>query len=266
MDNRATLLSALQWYEDSGVTCPVSAQPNNRFRRHIETPATGSPVTAPVSRNAPDTQKVPLMAHDEAVIQAQKAAMACNNPDELKNAVAAFDAHPLKKTATNTVFAAGNPHARVMVIGDPPAADEDRTGKAFVGDSGRLADNIFAAIGLSRDSDEADKSVYMTHILNWRPPGNRTPTPEEITINLPFIKRHIDLISPELIVIFGGLAAKALLNTNESISRIRGKFHEYGDNKIPALPTYSPEFLLANPAQKRKVWHDILAFEDRMNA
>ena len=164
------------------------------------------------------------------------------------------------------VFADGNPEARVMVIGDPPATDEDRNGQAFCGVDGQLLDKIFDCIGLSRSGDTPDNSIYLTHILNWRPPGNRTSTDEEIALSVPFIQKHIELIAPQYLVILGGITAKALLETNESMSRIRGKFHEYGANKIPTLTTYPPAALISTPLHKRKVWEDMLALKDRMNA
>ena len=174
--------------------------------------------------------------------------------DALKEACAAFEGCDLKKTATNMVFADGNPDARVMLIGEAPGADEDRQGKPFVGVSGQLLDRMLASIGLDREQ------VYITNILLWRPPGNRTPTSEETALFLPIIRRHIQLAAPEVLVTLGGSAAKALIGTTTGILKLRGKWHEFDDGAgrtIPLLPTLHPAYLLRTPGQKALSWHDL---------
>ena len=154
---------------------------------------------------------------------------------------------------------------RVMVVGEAPGADEDIQGLPFVGVSGQLLDKMFAAINVSRASNDPATSVYISNILNWRPPGNRTPTDAEIEISLPFIERHIALVRPQILVFAGGVAAKALLGTTEGITKLRGKWREYRPLTLPsdfgytcrAMPTYHPSFLLRTPIKKREAWEDL---------
>jgi DNA polymerase len=154
-----------------------------------------------------------------------------------------------------------------MIVGEAPGADEDRLGRPFVGVSGQLLDRILACIGLDRAEGDSLKSVYISNILNWRPPGNRTPTESEIAVSLPFIERHIQLIQPRLLILAGGVSAKALLGSADSISRLRGRFQSYlpqtpelrpNSTPIPTLATYHPSYLLRTPGQKKLVWADML--------
>jgi DNA polymerase len=187
-----------------------------------------------------------------------------------------FDLCPLKKTAANTVFGAGNPEAKVMLIGEAPGADEDRQGQPFVGVSGQLLDRMLASIGLDRSS------VYITNMLAWRPPGNRKPTLEETTMCLPFIRRHIELVAPKVLVFVGGTSATTLLERRDGITRLRGRWFDYppnnsgdgGDNDggdgneelaaIAAMPIFHPAYLLRNPGLKRQAWIDLLAIKARL--
>jgi DNA polymerase len=175
--------------------------------------------------------------------------------DALRQAVENFEGCVLKQTALNTVFADGNPQARVMVVGEAPGADEDRQGKPFVGLSGQLLDAMLAAIGLNRTT------VYISNIVPWRPPGNRPPTPDEIRACLPFIERHISLVHPEILVMLGATAAKALLKTQQGITRLRGQWVAYTNpylgDVIQGLPTFHPAYLLRSPGQKAAVWKDL---------
>lgn len=174
---------------------------------------------------------------------------------ELKNIALQFDGCALKLTAKSTVFGAGNEHAQIMLIGEAPGADEDRIGLPFVGRSGRLLEKMLSSIGLNRDD------VYITNVIMWRPPGNRTPTDSEVAVCLPFLKRQIELIKPKILVFLGGSAANALLENSDSISRLRGHWLEYASSSkttIPALATFHPAFLLRNSGQKAKVWSDFL--------
>ena len=161
-----------------------------------------------------------------------------------------------------------------MLIGEAPGADEDRQGKPFVGVSGQLLDRILGCIGLSRRDDDPDKAVYISNILNWRPPGNRTPTQAEVDISLPFIERHIALIKPKAIILCGGVSAKGLLNNDSAISKLRGSFHDYrpitegiaeNASVIPAVATYHPAYLLRTPSQKGLVWADMLMLRARLD-
>jgi DNA polymerase len=189
-------------------------------------------------------------------------ARAARSLDELREALMAFDGCPLKDTATNLVFADGNPSSRVMIVGEAPGADEDRDGRPFVGVSGQLLDRMLAQIGLDRTS------VYITNIIFWRPPGNRQPTTAEVAACLPFVERHIELANPSILLLAGGASAKTLLARNEGIMRLRGRWFLYESTgmsrPIPALPTFHPAFLLRQPAQKREAWRDLLALSEKL--
>lgn len=203
---------------------------------------------------------------------AQMSQIACKNArdicakaqtlDELEKCVDIFDGCALKLTANKTVFGDGNEHAKILFVGEAPGADEDRSGKPFVGKSGHLLDKMLSAIGLKRSD------CYITNVLMWRPPGNRTPTSAESAVCLPFLKRKIELIKPEIIVTLGAPAANALLDSEDAISKIRGKWLVYAPLpgvSIPLLPTFHPAYLLRNPAQKAKVWGDLLKLAKKIS-
>jgi uracil-DNA glycosylase family 4 len=214
-----------------------------------------------------------ILGTAQARLEAAKIAKECQSLEELSAAIAAFDALAIKKTASNMVFADGNPRAPIMLIGEAPGADEDRQGKPFVGVSGQLLDRILKAIGLDRRAENPEEAVYISNILNWRPPGNRTPSPAEIDISLPFIERHIALIDPKVLILCGGVSAKALLGKSEAVSKLRGRFHDYtpvtegvaeNSSALPAIATYHPAYLLRTPSQKKAVWFDMLMLKDFM--
>jgi DNA polymerase len=163
----------------------------------------------------------------------------------------------LKKTAMNTVFADGNPEAGLMFVGEAPGAEEDRRGLPFVGRAGMLLDKMLAAIGRDRTS------AYISNILPWRPPGNRTPTPNETTICLPFIQRHVELAKPTVIVFLGGTSAATMLDRREGITKLRGRWFDY--NGVAAMPTYHPAYLLRQPALKQLSWRDFLEIRKKMD-
>ena len=183
------------------------------------------------------------------------------NLEELKAAVENFEGCSLKLTSNKTVFGGGNPNSKIVVIGEAPGADEDRIGEPFVGRSGQLLDKMLSAIDLDREK------CYITNILPWRPPGNRTPTGAEVAVCLPFLKKQIELIKPEIILVLGGSAANSLLDNEEPISRMRGKWLEYKTLKggnVPLLASFHPAYLLRNPAQKAKVWSDFLRLKKKI--
>lgn len=202
--------------------------------------------------------------------EALKLATEARSLSELKEAILAFQGLSLKNTATNMVFSDGFPDAKVMIVGGAPDTDEDRLGLPFVGVSGMLLDRIFAHIGLSRKNESPETGLYISNILNWRPPGNRTPNQDEIAVSLPFIERHIALAAPEILVFAGGIAVNSLLKREEGMSKLRGQWHQYrldGANEKPeiaAMPTYHPSYLLGNPAQKKAVWADILMIRNKL--
>jgi DNA polymerase len=179
---------------------------------------------------------------------------------ELEALVAQFEGCALKRTAKSLCFSRGNAEARVMLIGEAPGRDEDLQGKPFVGRAGKLLDRMLAAIGLS------EESVYITNTIYWRPPGNRTPTPQEIGACAPFLARQIELVHPDMLVLLGGAAAKSILGVTEGIMRLRGKWKIYHDGArdIPTLATLHPAYLLRNPEAKRYVWRDLLMLKARL--
>ncbi|CAK0741680.1 uracil-DNA glycosylase [uncultured Gammaproteobacteria bacterium] len=196
--------------------------------------------------------------------QAREQAAKAASLEELAAILATFDGCSLRHTAMTLVFADGNPQARIMLIGEAPGEDEDRQGKPFVGPSGKLLDRMLAAIGLDRTT------AYISNILPWRPPGNRSPTPAEIAICLPFIERHIELVAPEVLVLLGGTATKAMLNRSEGITRLRGQWFDHLSpgltRPVATLATYHPAYLLRTPLHKREAWRDFLALKTRLGA
>ncbi len=263
-NNRKAALAALDWYLDHGVDEALNDNPVKTKEQVVafSEPAAAVPVFQPASPILP-------AAGSEARAEAAKLAAQAGTLEELREAIAQFEGIAIKKTATNLVFCDGNPKSTIMLIGEAPGADEDKQGKPFVGISGQLLDRILKWIDLDRHQDNPKRSIYISNILNWRPPGNRTPAPGEVEASLPFIEKHIALINPKLIVLCGGVSAKALLATDESISRLRKTWHTYKtispdigvSVSIPAIATYHPAYLLRTPSQKKAVWEDMLAIE-----
>jgi len=211
-------------------------------------------VANPMAPTPPGAAPAPVSSSSPGLPLTLEGIESAESLDALRDACATFEGCDLKKTATNMVFADGNPEAKVMLIGEAPGADEDRQGKPFVGVSGQLLDRMLASIGLDRGQ------VYITNILLWRPPGNRTPTSEEIALFLPIIRRHIQLVAPQVLVTLGGSASKALLGTATGILKLRGRWHGFDDGmgrEIPLLPTLHPAYLLRTPGQKALSWHDL---------
>ena len=194
---------------------------------------------------------------DDLALKARNIVAQCKTLAELRQALEDFDGLSIKKTANNTVFADGNPKADVMAIGEAPGANEDEEGIPFCGMSGKLLDQILASIQLSRA-----ENLYITNSVFWRPPGNRKPTAEENAACLPFVEKHIALIKPKLLLLVGSTAAAALLESTETISRLRSKFYQYKniylDEPIPVAVIFHPSYLLRKPLQKKTVWFDLL--------
>jgi uracil-DNA glycosylase family 4 len=197
------------------------------------------------------------LAPDAAVMAAREAARAAKSLDELRAILAGFTGCGLRATAQRLVFADGNPQARVMFVGEAPGRDEDIQGLPFVGRSGQLLDRMMAAIGLNRTS------AYVGNVIPWRPPGNRTPTPQETETCLPFTKRQIELADPDILVCLGAPSALALLGLKDGIRRTRGRWHNYhtGAREIRAIATFHPAYLLRSPLEKRLAWRDFLAIK-----
>ncbi len=214
---------------------------------------------APAFRAAPPSTAGTSLAPDAAALNARRLAEGAATLEELRAALESFEGCALKTTAKSLCFADGNPQARVMVVGEAPGADEDRVGLPFVGRSGQLLDRMLGAIGLSRASD-----VYIANTVPWRPPGNRTPTTQEMAICLPFIRRQVALCNPDILVCLGGPATQSMLGVTEGILRMRGRWLDYEigpGRKIKALATLHPAYLLRQPLQKRLAWRDFKALK-----
>jgi DNA polymerase len=255
----------LDFYRDAGVDALLGEEPVDRF-------AAETPVTKPAARAQPITvppnleikgRAVPIapQAPDAAAISARESAKSAKSLDELRAILETFDGCALKATASQLVFADGNPQARVMLVGEAPGRDEDIEGLPFVGRSGKLLDRMLAAIGLDRTS------VYIANIVPWRPPGNRTPTPQESQICLPFVLRQIELADPDILVCLGGPSAQTLLATKEGITKTRGRWFSFntGKREIRAMPTFHPAFLLRSPLQKRFAWRDFMSIKKALD-
>lgn len=246
------------------VASPAGAATTTAARSLTQAKTAAAVPSSPATINPATINPAPINPADLALASsAREAARAAGSLDELRVALERFDGvAALRQRATNLVFADGNPAARVMLVGEAPGADEDRLGKPFVGVSGQLLDRMMAAIGLDRTS------FYITNICFWRPPGNRKPTEAELVAQQPFVRRHIELIDPAVLVFVGASAAHALLGTNDGITRLRGRWFAYQaeglGREIPALPIFHPAFLLRQPAQKRETWADLLKLKARL--
>jgi uracil-DNA glycosylase family 4 len=294
------MLALLEWFQAMGVDAAAGetahdwlargdnppgagfAWPSRESSSHekIGAPATGArpAVNPPAARSEParratgssqgNSQGVesarpraatPLGA-SEAETGARRIARAVTSLEALEAALKDFDGCGLKSTATKLCFYRGAPQADVMLIGEAPGRDEDLAGKPFVGRAGQLLDKMLASIGLS----EAD--VHITNIVYWRPPGNRTPTPQEALACRPFLERQIELVAPKMLVVVGGSAAKEVLGASEGIMRLRGKWRDVtvGERKIPAIATLHPAYLLRTPAAKQWAWMDLLQIKSKL--
>ena len=260
-----TVQQLLAFYLEAGVDCALTDEPVDRLAEADAVPssATASRETAPprALREMPATAPVAprvanaAVAPEAAVSSAREAARTAPSLEALRALLENFDGCALKHTATRLVFADGNPQARIMFVGEAPGRDEDIEGLPFVGRSGKLLDRMIAAIGLDRSK------AYIANVIPWRPPGNRTPTPQETQICLPFIQRQIELVNPEVLVTLGNPSTQALLGKREGIMRSRGKWIDYdtGTRVIRALPTFHPAYLLRSPSYKRMSWLDLRA-------
>jgi uracil-DNA glycosylase family 4 len=289
MHSKTALGALLVFYREAGVDAPVGETAMDRLApdsqqanigsnapRSANTQAAGTlPRSRPSTRRVAGREPLPAgvdakiinrpaaVATPEAgLLAASAAARAAGNLEELKAALAAFEGCSLRQTATQLVFADGNPAARVMFVGEAPGRDEDITGLPFVGRSGKLLDRMMAAIGLDRSS------AYIANIVPWRPPGNRTPTPQESAICLPFMLRQIELANPDILVCLGGPSAQTLLNVRDGILKLRGRWFPFwtGTCEIRAIATLHPAYLLRQPLQKRLAWRDFVSIMQALRA
>lgn len=248
-------LAALAWQVDAGADETILDAPLNRYDLPAEAPK-------PVAAKAFSSSALPVASGAaDPVAVARSAADQAGTLAALQAALTAFEHCDLKRGARNTVFSDGNPKARVLILGEAPGAEEDREGRPFVGRAGQLLDRMFAAIGLSRTSADAESALYITNVLPWRPPGNRDPEPAEIAMLLPFVERHIALVDPEVIVVVGNTPLFALTGT-KGILRARGTWAQTLGK--PMLPMTHPAYLLRNPAAKREAWADLLSLQARL--
>lgn len=253
-----TIQQLLAFYLESGVDCALADEPLNRL-------ADPDPVSAasPIASAKPPIPGAPMPAAradktlppEAAIVSAREAARTAPSLEVLRALLESFEGCALKSTATRLVFADGNPQARIMFVGEAPGREEDLEGLPFVGRSGKLLDRMLAAIGLDRTN------AYIANVIPWRPPGNRTPTPQETQICLPFIQRQIELVNPDVLVTLGNPSTQTLLGKREGIMKTRGKWFDYdtGTRVIRALATFHPAYLLRSPSYKRMAWQDLRA-------
>jgi uracil-DNA glycosylase len=259
-DPAATVQQLLAFYLEAGVDCALGDEPIDRLADPELAPEPrttvahqsirrAAPLPPPVAAPRADVTVAP----EVAINSAREAARTAPTLEALRQLLENFDGCALRHTATRLVFADGNPEARVMFVGEAPGRDEDIEGLPFVGRSGKLLDRMIAAIGLDRSK------AYIANVIPWRPPGNRTPTPQETQICLPFIQRQIELVNPDVLVTLGNPSTQALLQTREGIMRTRGKWLDYdtGTRTIRAIATFHPAYLLRSPSYKRMSWQDL---------
>src|SRR6266404_2191835 len=260
-DPAPTLQQLLAFYLEAGVDCALTEEPVNRLSDPdiIARPnETAPPRAVNIPPAAAPVARAETVAAPEAAIQsAREAARTAPTLEALRELLEKFDGCALKFTATRLVFADGNPQARVMFVGEAPGRDEDIEGLPFVGRSGKLLDRMMAAIGLTR------ANAYIANIVPWRPPGNRTPTPQESATCLPFTLRQIELADPDILVCLGNPSTQTLLNSKEGILKTRGRWFPFhtGTREIRAMATLHPAYLLRQPLQKRLAWRDFLAIK-----
>jgi len=291
--SKPDLLATLAWLTDAGADEAIQETPVDRFsatgpKVADSVPASSAPPSRPgpgdasmsgskpgtakpgrigptgaVTRPADDTGFKPTTEPDsDSIGRAMEIAAACSSLAELQSALETFDGCTLRQSAMKTVFADGTPHHGIMFIGEAPGRDEDIAGLPFVGRAGKLLDKMLAAIRLDRRSN-----VYITNVLNWRPPDNRDPSPDEAASCLPFLRRHIELVSPDLIVLLGAVAARHVMGRSDGIMRLRGKWLEYYVNgrMVPVMPTLHPAYLLRRAIDKRLAWRDLQEISAKVN-
>lgn len=278
MDESAAI-EALRYQAELGIDLALDENPVDRFAESEDTQKAAAakaiarnpsittdlrrPDSAAREHKQPPSADRPAMTipDDKAAESARDLARIASTLEELQSAMAGFEGCNLRLSAKTTVFADGNPNSRVMMVGEAPGRDEDIQGLPFVGRSGQLLDRMLAAIGLDRTN------VYISNVIAWRPPGNRTPTPLETEICRPFIERHIELARPDILVLLGGASAKTLFNTSDGILRMRGKWRKYscGEHEIDAIAMLHPAYLLRQPAQKSLAWQDLVKLKIRLD-
>lgn len=269
--NHDEMVAILDWYRAAGVDVAVGEEPVDRFaqRPPQRSAAPGLPPRSVPQRLPSREPAAPTVLRPSEVLpiggdpqEARALAAKANSLEELETILGSYDGCGLKLRATQLVFADGNPAAKIMLIGEAPGAEEDRQGKPFVGKSGQLLDRMLAAIGLDRSK------VYIANTVPWRPPGNRTPSPEEMALCLPFLHRQVELVAPKLVLTLGGPAMQTVFSTTNGIIKMRGKWSEVtiGAHQVNALPTLHPAYLLRSPSAKQQAWKDLLSLKLKADA
>ena len=253
-----TVSQLLAFYLEAGVDCALAETPVNRLADPDLAPVVSEAAPPRPVRAAPPPPAArgePAQAPEAAIQSAREAARTAPTLEALRELLENFDGCALKSTATRLVFSDGNPRARIMFVGEAPGREEDLEGLPFVGRSGKLLDRMIAAIGLDRTS------AYIANVIPWRPPGNRTPTPQETQICLPFIQRQIELVNPDVLETLGNPSTQTLLSTRDGIMKTRGRWFDYdtGTRTIRAIATFHPAYLLRSPSYKRMTWQDLRA-------
>lgn len=266
---REALAALLRFYQAVGVDCALDEFCVDRFvaaPAEIFAPAPpvfSAPAPAGPDKNAGPAKNPALAQSQEAAsFDARAAASSAQTLDDLRAALENFDGCALKFSATKLVFCDGAPDAKIMIVGEGPGRDEDLEGRPFVGRAGQLLDKMLAAIGLDRTK------VYIANVVPWRPPGNRNPTPQELALCQPFIRRQIELVAPDFLILLGAVSAQSLLGEKDGILRLRGQWREYHDDTkiIRALPMLHPAFLLRSPLKKAQAWRDWLKLKHAIDA
>lgn len=257
-------LAMLDWQIELGADEALGDTPVDRFALADQAPAATVVATAPKARAsvaAPPADDAPPAPSVDAVALAQAAASAAQDLPALHAAMEGFAHCPLRETATRLVFADGLVGARVMIVGEAPGRDEEQQGKPFVGQSGQLLDRMLAAIGLDRAATDPAQAVYIANVVPWRPPQNRKPEAEELAMMAPFMRRHIALAAPDLVVLMGNAACEALIGQT-GITRLRGEWVTLDGR--PAIPMLHPAYLLRRPQEKAAAWADLLSLKARL--
>ncbi|MFD1794573.1 uracil-DNA glycosylase [Paracoccus aurantiacus] len=263
-----TALALLEWQRELGVDEPMLDAPLDRTDLPAPPkPAAAAAIVPPGANTTANTAATSaphaagLDLHADALKEAEALSARARSLDDLAELQTGYDGLQLKRGARNFVFADGNPAARVMIVGEAPGEEEDAQGKPFVGRAGQLLDQMLRAIGMGRDLPDSTRAVYIANVLKWRPPGNRRPNADEISLSVPFLRRQVELADPEIVVLMGNTPCAAALG-REGITRLRGTWTQAFGR--PALPMTHPAYLLRNPVAKREAWADLLSLADRL--
>ncbi|NSM56679.1 uracil-DNA glycosylase [Wolbachia endosymbiont of Atemnus politus] len=253
-------LELLKFYHEEGIDCTLT---EGEEEKETATKENSGLAQSPAIEAEAQKKEQQSMFPSDWIVEARKLASKCSSVDELRSAAESFEGCEIKKTATNTVFSDGNPNAKIMLVGEAPGANEDLQGIPFCGASGMLLDKMLNAINLDRTT------VYISNTVFWRPPGNRKPSDLELDMCRPFVEKHIALVSPQILILVGGIACYSLLDNTKTISTLRGRFHTYTNqylsHSVVTAAIFHPAYLLRQPAQKRLAWEDLKKIREYLN-